>query len=218
MESTKNASPKMRRTPLMKTIFDFLKKVGIRIEPYYIILEGLFNRSLPQLETGLEGYSIGFLGPEDMKAISVSAIPDRNTTEAFLLNRLKRGNRCFGAKHRGKVAAFTWYGGKQCNFHGRIFPLKENEAALFDAYTLKSHRGKGIAPYIRYRLYKELANLGKDILYSDSDFFNTPSIRFKTKLNAKLLELRLCVRFKRWHFHPKLKKYRLELSKKVMDT
>jgi hypothetical protein len=191
----------------MKTIFDLLKRVGIRIEPYYVILEGLFNGSIPQLETGLEGYSIGFLGPEDMKAISVSAIPDRNTTEEFLLNRLKRGSRCFGAKHRGKVAAFTWYGEKQCNFHGRISPLKENEAALFDAYTLKSYRGKGIAPYIRYQLYKELSNLGKDILYSDSDFFNIPSIRFKTKLNAKLLELRVHIAFRRWHFYPKLKNY-----------
>lgn len=207
MESTKNTLSKKRRAPLMKTIFSVLREVGFIIEPYYIILEGLFNRSLPQLETELKEYAVGFLGSEDMKAISVSSIPDRNTTEEFLLNRLKRGDRCFGAKHRGNVAAFTWYGEKQCNFHGRIYPLKENEAALFDAYTLKSYRGKGIAPYIRYHLYKELNNLGKDVLYSDSDFFNTPSIRFKTKLNAKLLELRLHIGFKRWHFHPKLRKY-----------
>jgi hypothetical protein len=45
-------------------------------------------------------------------------------------------------------------------------------------------------------------------LYSISNCFNTPSIKFKKKLNAKLLELHLAVElFNKWHFNLQLKKY-----------
>ena len=78
---------------------------------------------------------------------------------------------------------------------------------LFDAYTLDSFRGKGIAPYIRYQLYKELEKTGRMTLYSISERFNLSSIRFKKKLNARLVGQGLCVvLFKKWRFSTRLKK------------
>ena len=91
---------------------------------------------------------------------------------------------------------------------GYKFPLKDNEAYLFDAYTLMHFRGKGLAPYIRYQCYKELAKSDRHKLFSISNYFNTPSIKFKNKLNAKFLELRLSVElFRKWSFDLHLKKY-----------
>jgi hypothetical protein len=201
---------KVRYSPLLRLVLDGLSKIGIRITPYYILLEGLFNRSLWDLETGLDEYEFCFLGPQDMKTIS--SIPGRNIPEEKLLIRLKKGKKCFGVKHKGELASFTWcdFIENKCNDHS-IF-LKENEAALFDTYTLESFRGKGIAPYVRYQCYKELAKLSKNRLYSIADCFNTPSIKVKKKLNAKLLELCLYIGlFKKWHFNLRLKRFKVKI-------
>jgi GNAT superfamily N-acetyltransferase len=186
--------------------------MGIRINLYYVFVEGLFGRTQQKFEGGSDEYEITLLGPQDMKAISASKIFDRKETEEYLLDRLKRGPKCLGVRCLGEIVAFTWYDLKQCDFCGHIFPLQEAEACLFDAYTLKSHRGKGIAPYVRYQVYKTLSKIGRKRLLSSSDFFNTSAIRFKKKLDAKLLELRLSVKFRGIHLDLRLKKYAKQLS------
>ena len=201
---------KFKYSPFIRVVQDGLTKIGIRISPYYIVLEGLFDESMPHLERGFNEYDIGFLRTEDMKEISILPGPDRTFSEEDLLLRLKDGKKCLGLKYRGKIVAFTWYDLKEYNFNGYKFSLKENEAYLFDAYTLMSFRGKGIAPYMRYQCYKKLAKLGRYRLYSVSICFNAPSIRFKKKLNAKILELALYVElFKKWNFNSRLKRYKV---------
>jgi GNAT superfamily N-acetyltransferase len=131
----------------------------------------------------------------------ISAIPYRSLSEEQLLLRLEEGKLCFGAKHRGIPVAFTWCDMNECHYEGQRFRLKDDEAYLFDAYTLDSYRGRGIAPYIRYQLYKELAKLGRTALHSVSERFNSSSIRFKEKLNARLVGRGILVQlFSKWHF------------------
>ncbi len=197
---------KLRYSSFLRVVLDGIAKAGIRIDLYYIVLEGLFNRSLSYLETGFDEYELCFLSPQDMKTIS--SIPDRNFTEEYLLERLRNGQKCFGLKYCGELAAFTWYNFDWCTFKLNKFPLKDNEAYLFDAYTLMHFRGKGLAPYIRYQCYKELAKSNRHKLFSFFTYFNTPSIKFKKKLNAKFIELRLSVElFRKWSFDLHLKKY-----------
>ena len=138
---------KLRYSSFLRIVLDGIAKTGIRINLYYIVLEGLFNRSLPYLESSIDGYELCFLSPQDMKTISF--IPGRHFTEESLLQRLQKGQKCFGLKYRGELAAFTWcdfdwcshvyFKGKTtghtftwCNFelctHGYKFPLKDNEA------------------------------------------------------------------------------------------
>ncbi len=199
---------KLRYSSFLRIVLDGMSKIGIRITPYYIVLEGLFNRSIPHFETGFDEYDLGFLGPNDMKEISL--IPDRNIPEEKLLIRLKEGKKCFGVKYKGELVAFTWCDFIEYTCNDHRFLLKENEACLFDAYTLMSFRGKGIAPYIRYQCYKELYKMGRHRLYSISDCFNTSSIKLKKKLNAKLLELCLYIGlFKKWHLNLRLKRFKV---------
>lgn len=199
---------KFKYNPFAKVVLDGLSKMSIRVSPYYIVLEGLFNRSMPDLEKGFEGYDIGFLGAEDMREISVIPGPDRIFSEEDLLLRLKQGKKCLGIKYNERIAAFTWFDLAEFKSIFLRFLLKKNEAYLFDAYTMMSFRGKGLAPYMRCQCYKELAKLGRNKLYSISECFNTPSIRFKMKLNAKIIELYLYVEiFKRWRFNSRLKRY-----------
>ena len=198
---------KARYSSFFRLIFDGLARLGIRITPFYIVLEGLFNGNLQHLEAGFDEYVTGFLGPEDMKTIF--SIPGIKLTEAKLLQRLREGKKCLGVKSHGELVAFTWCDFDQCDEKFHKFLLKDDEAYLFDAYTLMPFRGKGIAPYMRYQCYKELAKSGRHKLYSLSFYVNTSSLKFKKKLNAKFLELRLSVDlFGKWHFSSQLKKFR----------
>ena len=200
---------KFKYNPFAKVVLDGLSKMGIRISPYYIVLEGLFDRSLPDFERGFEEYEIGFLGTEDMGEIAAIPGPDRPFSEKDLLRRLKQGKKCLGIKYRGQIVAFTWLDLAEFSYRFYRFSLKEDEAYLFDAYTLMSFRGKGIAPYVRYQCYKELAKLGRNKLYSISECFHSSSIRFKMKLNAKLLELGIYIElFNKWYFNSRLKRYK----------
>jgi hypothetical protein len=198
---------KLRYNHILRLFFDGLTWLGLEITPYYIVLEGLFGKTIPALEHPPEGYVPGFFGPGDMKA--VAALPGRTLPEEKLHKRLEKGHLCYGLKFDGQPAAFNWFDSEAlvCGPH-RIL-MKEHEASLYDAFTDMDHRGKGLAPYIRYQSYKEMAAKGKTRIYSVSTFFNTSSIKFKQKLGARLIESHLLIVFlKKW-------KFRFLMGKKV---
>lgn len=189
-----------------RLFFDALARIGILISPYYVVMEGLSNKSYPNLEKGLKDYDVTFLESEDMEAIS--AIPGREESEEELLNRLEKGDLCLGIKQNRDLAAFTWCNLTEFAVKGNKKPLKPDEAYLYDAYTLASFRGRGLAPFIRYQLYKELAKLGKQKLYSVSGSLNKSSLRFKKKLNAMIIEKHMYIEiFNKWKYSYLLEKY-----------
>lgn len=199
MGYTKYIRMKIRYNPFPRVVLDGLAKLEIRIQPYYVVLEGLIDGVLPDLEVQRNEYELGFLGKEDMKVIG--SIPFREISYEEVLTRLKEGKMCFGAKQSGELAAFSWCDIEECNFMGLRFPLRKNEAYLFDAYTFDSFRGRGIAPYLRYQLYKELGKLGRHRLYSITETFNASSLKFKRKLNARVIGSGLYVDIlNRWRF------------------
>lgn len=193
---------------VVRILIDGLAKLGLRIEPYYLVVEGIASRNLlPEAETFAE-CEFGFLGAQDMKAIA--ALPDRRFSEEDLLRRLEEGEKCFGAKYRGAVVAFSWCNFTECAFEThRLFSLRNDEAYLFDAYTVEAFRGQGIAPYLRSRWYQELEKLGRTRCYSITVALNAAAAQFKKKLQAQVVELRVFVEVLRtWRFHYSLWKYR----------
>ncbi len=198
---------KIRYDHPLGVILDILDKAGIKIVPYCLFLEKLTVSGLPHVEAGFDDYSTTFLDSGDMKV--VAEIPARNTSEEQLMQRLKEGKMCFGVKKDGQLVAFTWVDLHECHYKGYRFLLKEDEAYLFDVHTLMSFRGKGIAPYMRYELYKELAGLSRKTLYSISNRLHTSSVKFKMKLNAKAIDWGIHIElFKKSHFSTKAKGYR----------
>jgi hypothetical protein len=148
---------------------------------------------------------MGFLTSEDMKEIANSK---RKESERELVARLNEEKKCFAAKYHGKLAAFTWCDFESCHDEFYTFTLKENEAYLFDAYTLMPYRGQNLAPYLRFKCYQALEALGRDRFYSISLYFNEPAMKFKRKLNAKPLILGLYIGlFKKWGRSWKIKDY-----------
>ncbi len=161
---------------------------------------------LEKFEGSLQGCSFEFFGPEEMKVIR--AIPGREwCTEDKLLSFLDEGKKCFGVKCQGQIAAFNWFYLEEGNCRLRRFRLEDSEVYLFDMYTMKTFRGRGIAPSLRYETYKVLRKMGRSKFYSISDFFNIPSIRFKEKLGSRFLELCLYVRLFGHHWNWKIKDF-----------
>lgn len=191
-----------------RVLLETLGKAGIIISPTYLVLEGLGGKSLPHLEQKFADDEFGFLDAPDMKPLA--AMPERHFSEEELLRRLAEGQKCFGVKRNGQIVAFTWCSMAPYAFADRqAFPLQQNEAYLFDAYTVSHVRGSGIAPVLRYRCYQELAKLGRDRCYSLTAFSNTPAMNFKKKLGAQILELRLYVElWGRWWWSIQLRDYR----------
>ena len=188
---------RIRDNSRKQLVIDIYGKAGVWISSYYLIMEGLSGDS-PRVPKTTSPLGIRFLGPEDMAQIA--AIPERNIREPALQRRFLEGKKCLGILDGQTVVAFTWCDLESCHFRGRPFPLAENEAYLFDAYTSKECRGTGIAPYLRYRLYEELAKMGKTYLYSITERSNKSALRFKLKLNARIIGRGLSViLLKRWH-------------------
>ena len=92
---------KLRYNPIYRIFFDGLTKINIKITPYYLVLEGLFDKTLPQFETGFDAYEIYFLGSGDMKDIAV--IPDQPRDEKDLIQMLNNGQKCIGAKMNNRL-------------------------------------------------------------------------------------------------------------------
>jgi hypothetical protein len=185
---------KYKHSHFLRLVFDVVSKLGIRISPLFIFQETADPLQYAHFRPeDFKEYEMGFCGPEDIKIMAL--IPGRQFTENELLNRLREGQRCLGLKKNGKLVAFSWCNLNEFSFLFDRWPLNYDEAYLHDAYTEVDCRGKGIAPYLRYHLCRELEKIGRTKLYSLSDYFNTPAVNFKLKLNAKKIKLNLYVGF-----------------------
>jgi GNAT superfamily N-acetyltransferase len=218
MDVTEKRRQKYRNGQLTEAIAGRLKTVLFRrldqvlkIIPFYLYQEGIFRDDWQSSADDFDQYEIGFLSHKDMKEIALS----RNgwAPEEHLLARLDAGHKCFGAKYQGKIVAFTWSGFEECHYRNYRFPLRGNEAYLWDAFTMPSFRGQGIAPHLRLKFCEELQKLGRNTFYSITLCSNEPAVRFKKKLNAKPLILAIHVRlFKKWHWSWKIKNYRHDIG------
>jgi ribosomal protein S18 acetylase RimI-like enzyme len=196
---------KVRYNPPLRIFIDGLDKLGIQIKLFYLIQEGISVSAARQQWDKLRGYEVVFLGVEDMSEIA--RFPYRPISYEELQSRLKDGKLCLGAKRDGQLAAFTWCSLTWCDFEGCRFPLKDDEAYLFDVYTASHLRGQGLAPALRYCLYEELARMGRTKLYSITDRFNRAALRFKLKLGAQVLKSGWHVTFiKKYDFGPRYKR------------
>ena len=198
---------KFRYGLIFLVIRDYLKKLGIDITPFYWMKETIPDKIQVNLEDDLNDYEFSFFGPAEIEA--VCKLPEREfTSEEHITKIFNKGKKCYGAKYKGEIAAFTWFDLEECNTKFYPTPMKNNEAYLFDMYVLKAFRGKNLAPILRYKLYAILKELGRDTCYSVTECFNTSSRKFKEKLNAQYVFLGLYINlFKKYKRRWILKKY-----------
>lgn len=177
---------------LLNSFYHQLILKRITITPFYLVREGLFSNDEIPVTTNLASCETIFLQPSDMKTIA--AYKDRDQSEEGMLEMLEHGCHCMGIKHHNTIVAYGWYDLKICNSPYIKFPLKDDEAYLFGARTVKAYRGNNLAPYLRYQMYMHLKKEGRPTIYSLTDFSNVSSIRFKKKLGAYHLKLYVFLR------------------------
>ena len=194
----KKIQTKIRYGLTLHSIRNILQKIGIEINPYCLFQEGINVPEIDGLGRITSDYSFELLGPEDMKIIGAM---DAGYSEEQFLALLSKGEKSIALKHNGEIAAFMFINFTDVSHKSTIIHLKSNEAYLWFMFTVNSYRGKNLAPYLRYKSYEILREMGRDVLYSISDYFNSPAIKFKQKLNAKklkiILDFKLFNRFSR---------------------
>ena len=201
----KRLKQKIRYNSILRILHDGLVKIGLQLSLFYLVEEGLHLQTIPLEFNEFSCYTAEFLKEEELNIIA--DIPERPYKKEILQKRFKDGSRCLLCKKDEQLIGYTWFNLFECDSGIYKLSLKENEAYLFDAYVLMEYRGKRIAPFIRFLCYKELQKLNRTTLYSISDLFNSQSIRFKKKLNAKFSVLILYINlFNKIKFSRQIKK------------
>jgi Acetyltransferase (GNAT) family. len=187
----KKIQVKVRYGLTLQAIRYMFIRIGIEFTPYYLFQEGINITEIPEIKGLDANYSCELIRPEDMKIIG--ALNYAGFSEEKLLKLVEAGEKCIGIKHNGEIVAFMWINFIELSYKATVIHLKSDEAYLWFMYTMESYRGNNLAPYLRYKSYEMLKEMGRDKLYSISDYFNSPAVTFKKKLNAKKLELILFI-------------------------
>lgn len=182
---------KIRYGLVFQVLRNKLSKLGFEFIPYYWVQEGTSDICLPSVQGDTYGLSVVFLKEDDMKTLGENS---RGYLEEELIGWLTKGKKCLGLKQFDDIIAFMWIDFNECSFKPNKIPLKNNECYLSDMYTMEAFRGRNLATYLRYQSYDILRNMGRDTIYSVSEYFNKSAIKYKQKLNAKNIRLVLFIR------------------------
>jgi len=201
----KKIAAKFRHGLVLQTLRNQLTRIGIKITPYYWVQEGLILGGAPGIKGDISEYTVEFIEAEEIKKIAHDV---HAYSEQGMLTLLEKGNKCLALRHQQEIASLMYIDMYECDFASLDLKLKEDEAYLTYMYTMDAFRGKNLAPYLRYKSYEILKEMGRDKIYSVSVLFNSSAIRYKEKLNAKNLKLILYLElFKKIKWSITLKNY-----------
>lgn len=182
-----------------------LSRRGVRLYPYVSVQEGVEPVRLPALPSPLRA---GWASAHDVDALDVLWNGHMGTTRQRILERFQEGNRCFAIWDGDSVPAATWCDLDTLSHEPERRPLAAHEVYLFDAYVSPAARGRNLAPIMRAACYEACRALGRTTMLSFTDYFNESSHRFKAKLGARKLALKVEVAlFGRWSRTLTLRRY-----------
>ncbi len=197
---------KMRYGLFLEYAQSRLMKIGFEFNPFYVIQEGINAGDLKITVQDVDRYICEFLDKEDLP--DLARMRNNEIPKTVLEKRFDRGDKCLAIKCENEIIAFNWISFREISSGVYREPLGEREAYLFDMYTDKRFRGKNIAPYLRLKTYQILQQMGKTLFYSVSLAFNSASIRFKKKLNSKILKTGVFLHlFKKYRWSWLVKRY-----------
>lgn len=177
---------KLRYGLVLYKLENRLTKFGLNFKPYYWVQEGMGEYKIPEIKGNSNDYSFFHFGTEKTKIVSNCKF---GYNEKIILDEFKNGQICIGLKHNNAIVAYMFIELNDFKIQNKTFKLKDNEAYLLNMHTHESYRGLNLAPYLRYRSYTFLKEMGRDSYFSMTEYFNKSSIKFKKKLNSKHLKL-----------------------------
>ena len=179
---------------LFHKLLEMLERAGLLIEPYYFYEEQMsFHTPIP---VNLRGEEYDFCEATLEDVDELAAINLNRDTRAEILNEFREGRRCYALRLDGRIIASSWCDLNEIHFPSCRRILDEDEAYIYRTEVLYSYRGRDVASHLRTMIYTLLASGGRKFLYSYTDFFNRPAVRFKKKIGARVLFFGLSVRMR----------------------
>lgn len=206
VESRKISTPKRFWNVISNGLFfhglrNRLARIGINIIPYYWVQEEVQQCEVPQIKGDVSEYKLRNLSLEEL--IIICKDIDNFILDDFIQD-FENCDICIGLENNNEIAAYTCIALNSYNFNNKIIELQDKEAYLFNMWTFLTFRGRNLAPYLRYKSYGMLNEMGRSTKYSITEYFNKSSIKFKNKLNSRPVNLYLYL-----EFFGKLKKHYL---------
>jgi len=170
-----------------------LSRLGLVVQITLIYREGETEieagTEIAQPKPRLAGITWGLANASDL--LELTRIRPHGASDTEFVDRVKQGAECYYLRHDGRIVGFTWSeinGAARPRFGLRFGPT---DAYLYDAYSLASHRGLNLLPFLRYQVYRDLRRRGCKTILSSTDIFNRAAHRFKQKLGAQPIAIRL---------------------------
>lgn len=174
-------------------VLDRIARLGLVIYPYFVVEEPV--RARRQFE-GIEGLQTRVLHREDVPLLA--SLPERPRDGASIRALMGEAT-CVAILENGELLGYSWY---RRDFLGsglvayRMIALPADCAYLFDMFVCRKARGRNVAALLRNEVHRNLAAQGVKHAFSISLAFNRSTRRFKAKLGAVEVELRLHLRLK----------------------
>jgi hypothetical protein len=172
-------------------VLDRLARLGLIVYPYYLVREQAVEE--PALDGDAGHVSFAKLGPEHAPLVAGMACRPQDLQRVQA--RMGRTT-CYGVFCGDDLAAYNWAEFTSVSAPltlRKLFPLGDHGAYLFDMYVARAHRGRRLAPWLRYMTYRQIMADGRDELYSATLAYNESSRRFKERLGAVEIEKRLII-------------------------
>ena len=180
----------VRHELVMQRVLERLERVGVFINPYVLFREGVRLPGTTDWPELAREFPSSLLVAADIPAVAACV----SRTEEQIQDRLGKGHLCIVLKNGERIAGYAWADLDEVNDMACDYELRAGEAYLYDAFIAPEFRGRSLAPYMRVESYRHLHRAGRHTYYSISDYFNTPAIRFKQKLNAEAIRLYLHIK------------------------
>ena len=179
-----------------------MRKLGVRIEPFLVVREAEESVEVP---VSPETFRFGYL---DANGIDELLRLEPSVDREELVVWFSAGKRCYGVWDSSRLVAKMWCDLDEFSYPPNFRKLENDEAYIYAAFTDPEYRGMSLAPMMRANCYNSLRAMGRNRLYSYTDYFNTPARRFKLKLGARDECLRLHLQlFGKWSSTITLRKY-----------
>jgi hypothetical protein len=175
-------------------LLDRLARWGIVIYPYFLVDEPV--RVRPELDRMEPGLQIRQLRVDE--AALIASLPERPRDEAAIRATLRRAT-CVAILEDGQLLGYCWFARDQVRGMAGTDPMLElpaDCAYYFDMFVCRNARGRALAVLLRNHLNRLLMAQGVTHACSISLAFNRSTRRFKAKLDAVEVELRLFLRLK----------------------
>jgi hypothetical protein len=187
---------RIRNGLIVQDLLDSLAHIGLVIRPYFVNADSAQQEdAAPPLP---EQCSVRQLTVADVKEIL--RITLRPPTPSELTGNLEQYY-CLGLFYEGALVAYAWASTRRLpvpeSRGATLFDLTADEVYLFDMYVIPRHRGTRLAGTLAQSIQWQMTCMGRRCFYSLTIAFNRSARRFKARVGAREMELRLYLHL-RW--------------------